>query len=155
MQAMFETCKTGAASSSVPLPCAAVVLRRALIAGILVLAFAPSASAAGQVMLTPRITYDAGALHLPGTGGGPHPPWTEARRALRPPSRPFERFMLGRETVTSMQRRVSSTATVAGVNGDFFWDEGLPTGMHMESGSSWHRRIRSARASGSRTTARS
>ena len=43
--------------------------------------------------------------------------------------------LLGRETVTSMQRRVMSTATVAGVNGDFFsWDEGLPTGMHMESG---------------------
>jgi Phosphodiester glycosidase/FlgD Ig-like domain len=43
--------------------------------------------------------------------------------------------LLGRETVTSMQRRVTSTATVAGVNGDFFtWDEGLPTGMHMESG---------------------
>jgi hypothetical protein len=43
--------------------------------------------------------------------------------------------LLGRETVTSMQRRVSSTATVAGVNGDFFtWDEGIPTGMHMESG---------------------
>ncbi len=43
--------------------------------------------------------------------------------------------LLGRETVTSMERRMSSTATVAGVNGDFFtWDEGLPTGMHMESG---------------------
>jgi hypothetical protein len=42
--------------------------------------------------------------------------------------------LLGRETVTSMQRRVSSTATVAGVNGDFFTWDGLPTGMHMESG---------------------
>jgi hypothetical protein len=43
--------------------------------------------------------------------------------------------LLGRETVTSMQRRLSSTATVAGVNGDYFTlDEGLPTGMLMQSG---------------------
>ena len=43
--------------------------------------------------------------------------------------------MLGRETVTSMQRRVSASATVAGVNGDLFtWNEGLPSGMLMQSG---------------------
>ena len=43
--------------------------------------------------------------------------------------------LLGRETVTSMQKRASSSATVAGVNGDFWtWDEGVPTGMLMQSG---------------------
>lgn len=43
--------------------------------------------------------------------------------------------LLGRETVTSMQRRVSSIATVAGVNGDLFtFSEGLPSGMLMQSG---------------------
>ena len=43
--------------------------------------------------------------------------------------------ILGRETVTSMQRRVSSIATVAGVNGDLFtWDEGLPSGVLMQDG---------------------
>jgi hypothetical protein len=34
-----------------------------------------------------------------------------------------------------MQKRVSSTATVGGVNADLFtWNEGLPSGMFMESG---------------------
>jgi hypothetical protein len=43
--------------------------------------------------------------------------------------------ILGRETVTSMQRRVSSGATVGGVNGDLFtWNEGLPSGVLMQSG---------------------
>jgi len=43
--------------------------------------------------------------------------------------------LLGRETVTSMQKRAMSTANVAGVNGDLFtWDEGLPSGMLMQSG---------------------
>ena len=43
--------------------------------------------------------------------------------------------LLGRETVTSMQRRASVSANVAGVNGDFWtWDEGIPTGMLMQSG---------------------
>src|SRR4029453_5674786 len=43
--------------------------------------------------------------------------------------------LLGRETVTSMQRRALASANVAGVNGDFWtWDEGIPTGMLMQSG---------------------
>jgi len=43
--------------------------------------------------------------------------------------------LLGRETVTSMQKRAAASANVAGVNGDFWtWDEGIPTGMLMQSG---------------------
>ena len=43
--------------------------------------------------------------------------------------------LLGRETVTSMQKRAMSSANVAGVNGDLFtFDEGLPSGMLMQSG---------------------
>ena len=43
--------------------------------------------------------------------------------------------LLGRETVTSMQKRATASANVAGVNGDLFtWDEGLPSGMLMQSG---------------------
>ena len=43
--------------------------------------------------------------------------------------------LLGRETVTSMQKRALSSANVAGVNGDLFtFDEGLPSGMLMQSG---------------------
>jgi hypothetical protein len=135
-KALFETCKTGAISSSFPLPCSGVVFRRALIAGILALALAPSASAAGRVMLMPRVTYERQVRF---TWHGPvvvhilRGPKPGGLYALRPVL--SNGVLLGRETVTSMQRRVSSTATVAGVNGDFFtWDEGLPTGMHMESG---------------------
>ena len=41
----------------------------------------------------------------------------------------------GRERVSSMQRRVSQSATVAGINGDLFtWKEGLPSGMLMQDG---------------------
>jgi hypothetical protein len=43
--------------------------------------------------------------------------------------------IIGRETVTSMQKRASSTATVAGVNGDLFnWDDGHPSGGLMQNG---------------------
>jgi hypothetical protein len=43
--------------------------------------------------------------------------------------------ILGRERVTSMQRRVSAEATVAGVNGDLFsWTDGHPTGALIRAG---------------------
>jgi hypothetical protein len=43
--------------------------------------------------------------------------------------------LLGRERVSAMQRRVSATATVAGVNGDLFaWQQGFPSGMLMQDG---------------------
>ena len=43
--------------------------------------------------------------------------------------------IVGRERVTSMQRSVSSVATVAGVNGDLFaWKDGHPTGALIRSG---------------------
>ena len=38
--------------------------------------------------------------------------------------------LTGRETVTEMERRLSRTATVAGVNGDYFaFADGRPTGV--------------------------
>jgi hypothetical protein len=43
--------------------------------------------------------------------------------------------VVGRERVTSMQRRVSTEATVAGVNGDLFsWGDGHPTGGLIRGG---------------------
>lgn len=43
--------------------------------------------------------------------------------------------ILGRERVTSMQKRVSAEATVASVNGDLFsWTDGHPTGALIRSG---------------------
>ena len=41
----------------------------------------------------------------------------------------------GRETVASMERRVSSQLTTIGVNGDFFnWNGGWPSGLLMQGG---------------------
>ena len=43
--------------------------------------------------------------------------------------------IVGRERVTSMEKDVSDSATVAGVNGDFFnWKDGHPTGILMQNG---------------------
>ena len=43
--------------------------------------------------------------------------------------------ILGRERVTDMEKDVSSTATVAGVNGDFFnWNDAHPSGVLMQNG---------------------
>jgi phosphodiester glycosidase len=43
--------------------------------------------------------------------------------------------ILGKERVTAMQKRVSGTATVVGVNGDLFnFKDGHPTGMVMQDG---------------------
>ena len=84
----------------------------------------PGVSYERQVRFTPRGPIVVHVMRGPKPGG---------LYALRPLL--ANDMLLGRETVTSMQRRASSSATVAGVNGNLFtWDEGLPTGMHMESG---------------------
>jgi flagellar hook assembly protein FlgD len=96
---------------------------------------APSATA-GRITLAPGITYER---QLWFTTHGPEV--VHIMTAPRPGGlyalRPFlsNGTVLGRETVTSMQRRASASATVGGVNADLFtWDEGLPSGMYMESG---------------------
>ena len=43
-------------------------------------------------------------------------------------------LIAGRERVTEMERRVSSTATVAGVDGDLFTAEGHPSGILLRNG---------------------
>src|SRR5919205_2808167 len=40
----------------------------------------------------------------------------------------------GRESLTALERRASPTATVAGVNGDFFAASGEPSGIVLRSG---------------------
>ena len=43
--------------------------------------------------------------------------------------------IVGREKVTSMQKRLRATATVAGVNGDLFnWNDGHPSGVLIRNG---------------------
>ena len=102
---------------------------------LLATVFAPSATA-GRVLLTPGVTYQRQLLFTP---HGPEvihvmtAPRPGGLYALRPML--SNDTVLGRETVTSMERRASASATVGGVNADLFtWNEGLPSGMFMESG---------------------
>jgi hypothetical protein len=44
-------------------------------------------------------------------------------------------LVTGRETVSSMERRLSPSATLAGINGDFFnWESGRPSGIFLRNG---------------------
>jgi hypothetical protein len=111
------------------------VIRRILIAALVAGVLAPSA--AGQrVQLMPRVTYEKQVQFTPHGPVVIHvmtAPRPGGLYALRPVL--SNGAILGRETVTSMQRRVSTVATVGGVNGDLFtWNEGLPSGMLMQSG---------------------
>ena len=84
----------------------------------------PGVSYERQVQFTPSGPVVVHILRAPRPGG---------LYALRPLL--SNDTLLGRETVTSMQKRATASANVAGVNGDLFsWDEGLPSGMLMQSG---------------------
>jgi len=116
------------------------VVRRAVIytlfAGLFV---APGAFAAvpvrGQTLL-PGVTY---SRQVEFTGHGPvvinviSAPKPTGLYALKPIL--SNEAILGRERVTSMQKRVSAQATVAGVNGDLFsFKDGHPTGGLIRGG---------------------
>jgi hypothetical protein len=111
------------------------VVRRVLVAALLAGVFA-SPAAAQRVQLMPGVTYDKQVQFTPHGPEVVHvltAPKPGGLYAVRPVL--SNGSILGRETVTSMQRRVSSIATVAGVNGDLFtFSEGLPSGMLMQSG---------------------
>jgi hypothetical protein len=111
------------------------MLRRILIAALLAGIFAPSA-VAGRVMMTPGVTYEKQVVFTPHGPVVIHvmtAPRPGGLYALRPVL--SNNSVLGRETVTSMEKRVGASATVGGVNADLFtWDEGLPSGMFMEGG---------------------
>jgi len=84
----------------------------------------PGVSYERQVQFTPHGPVVVHILRAPRPGG---------LYALRPLL--SNDSLLGRETVTSMQKRAMASANVAGVNGDLFtFDEGLPSGMLMQSG---------------------
>lgn len=111
------------------------MLRKLLIASALALVLAAPA-AAQRVTLMPGVTYERGvqftphgpvALHIV---TGPRP---TGLYALRPVL--SNEAIQGRERVTAMQRRLSSTATMVGVNGDLFhWETGRPSGVLMRDG---------------------
>jgi hypothetical protein len=107
------------------------VVTIALLAGL----FA-SPAAAKPVELMPGVTYDR---RVEFTAHGPKAihvltaPKPGGLYALKPVL--SNNTLLGRERVSAMQRRVSATATVAGVNGDLFaWQQGFPSGMLIQDG---------------------
>ena len=111
------------------------MLRRIVIAALLAGIFVPGAAAAG-IPLAPGITYERQLLFTP---HGPEvihvmtAPKPGGLYALHPVL--SNNSVIGRERVTSMQKRLAPTATVGGVNADLFtFDEGLPSGMFMQSG---------------------
>jgi hypothetical protein len=107
------------------------VLTTALLAGL----FASPAAAKPEELM-PGVTYDR---RVEFTAHGPKAihvlvaPKPGGLYALKPVL--SNNTLLGRERVSAMQRRVSTTATVAGVNGDLFaWQQGFPSGMLVQDG---------------------
>ncbi|MDQ3822237.1 MAG: hypothetical protein M3321_03225, partial [Actinomycetota bacterium] len=113
------------------------MLRKLLIAALLALVPVAPAHAQGvRTLLMPGVSY---SKQVEFTTHGPvafhvvNAPRPGGLYALKPVL--SNNAIVGRERVTSMQRSVSTTATVAGVNGDLFaWADGRPSGMLMRSG---------------------
>jgi hypothetical protein len=113
------------------------VLRKLLIAGLLALVPASPAHAQGvRTLLMPGVSYTKQVeftTHGPVAFHAVNAPRPGGLYALKPVL--SNNAILGRERVTSMQRSVSTSATVVGVNGDLFaWADGRPSGMLMRSG---------------------
>jgi hypothetical protein len=111
------------------------MLRKALTCALLGLTFAVSAQAR-PVQLMPKVTYEH---RLEWTSAGPlslyvvSAPRAGGLYSLTPLL--SNETVTGRETVTSMERRVSGQMTTIGVNGDFFnWNGGWPSGVLMRGG---------------------
>ena len=112
------------------------MFRKLLIFCLLAGVFAPSAGAAQQLLM-PGVTYERKlqftrfgpqALHIltaPKPAGGLY--------GLKPVL--SNGAAIGRERVTSMQKRAEASATVAGVNGDLFtWADGIPSSGLIQDG---------------------
>ena len=114
------------------------MLRRVVIGAVLACVaavVAPAAGAYSQVLM-PNVSY---SRQVQFTAHGPvvihviTAPRPGGLYALKPIL--SNGAITGRERVTSMQKDISDSATVAGVNGDFFnWADGHPSGMLMQNG---------------------
>lgn len=102
---------------------------------LLALAIAPAASAARGEVLAPGIGYEK---RLEFTRHGPvvlhvlTAPKPGGLYSLEPVL--SNGVIPGRETVSQMQRRLSPTATAAGINGDFADAGGVPNGTFLQDG---------------------
>ena len=109
--------------------------RRTLLIAIAALVLAAPAGAQ-QRTLWPGVTFDSAVQFTPhgpvalNVLIGPRPGGTTT---LAPAL--SNETLTGTETLTAMQRRLASSATTAGVNGDFFsFDTGAPSGVLMRDG---------------------
>jgi flagellar hook assembly protein FlgD len=111
------------------------VLGKLVIGGLLALVLAAPASAAPRELLMPGVTY---ARQLQLTPHGPvavhvvTAPRPGGLYGLAPAL--SNNAVTGRERLTSIERRASPAATVAGVNGDLFSASGEPSGIVLRSG---------------------
>ena len=118
------------------LPSSRVVVKKAVLAAALAaLVVAPSAQAQARVLM-PGVTYDRSVQFTPRGPvvahvlRGPRPVGLYALKPIL-----SNDVIIGREKVTQMQRRLSTTATVAGVNGDLFnLSVGYPSGLLLMNG---------------------
>jgi Phosphodiester glycosidase/FlgD Ig-like domain len=111
------------------------VLKRGLLCAALAVVFMLPTPAAAQ-LLVPGVTHSRERIFNSGRTVVLHivrtPPPSDLYRLLPVRARVAE---VRRETVPAMQRRISSSATTVGVNGDFFNIEtGHPTGIFMREG---------------------
>lgn len=110
--------------------------RRLLITALGALVLPVPVHAQGKVTLMPGVTYEAGVqftTHGPVAFHVLTAPRPGGLYALKPAL--ARDGVLGKETVTSMQKRLMPSATVAGVNGDLFNPgDGHPTGVVMQDG---------------------
>jgi len=111
------------------------MVRRLLATGLFALALAAPAAAQPRV-LWPGVTFDTGVQFTPNGPvainilTGPRPGGTTT---LAPSL--SNNTLVGRETLTAIERRTAPQATTAGINGDFFaFADGLPSGVLMQEG---------------------
>jgi len=114
-----------------------VVVKKAVLAAALAaLMLAPSSHAQQPRLLMPGVTYEKTVqftTHGPVVAHVLRGPRPVGLYALKPIL--SNDVIIGREKVTQMQRRFSTTATVAGVNGDLFnWNVGYPSGLLLMNG---------------------
>jgi hypothetical protein len=126
---------------------------KCLLIGLFGLVVAGSASARPTVLM-PGVTYER---KLEWTAAGPRSiyivtaPRPTGLYSLAPLL--SNGTITGRETVSSMERRVSSQLTTVGVNGDFFnWNGGWPSGLLMQGGVLVHHPAQNRSALGIDTT---
>jgi exopolysaccharide biosynthesis protein len=126
------------------------MLRKPVAVVFLTLVLAPPA-AARPVQLMPGVTYDHRMLKGPVQSYVVTAPKPGGLYALTPLL--SNDTITGRETVSSMQRRVASQMTSVGVNGDFFnWLGGWPSGLLMRGGTVDHQPADNRSAVGVDTT---